>query len=275
MRLATIRTAAGHQAVRAEGGTVVPLDAADVGSLLARPGWEKVAADAAGTPIPAAGVDFAPVIPRPPKIFCVGLNYRQHIQEMGRELPRYPTLFAKFARCLIGPADDLVLPAVSQSADWEAELGVIIGRPARRASPGEALGAIAGYTVVNDVSMRDYQRRTTQWLQGKAFEASTPAGPWLVTPEEVGHAADLELRCLVDGEVMQSARTSDLVHGPAEIVSYISQFITLEPGDLIATGTPGGVGAARDPQLFLAPGQVLTTAIEGIGECRNLCREER
>ncbi|MQA12560.1 MAG: 2-hydroxyhepta-2,4-diene-1,7-dioate isomerase, partial [Pseudonocardiaceae bacterium] len=159
--------------------------------------------------------------------------------------------------------------------DWEVELGVVIGTPVRRASPQQADAAIAGYTVINDVSMRDWQRRTAQWLQGKAFEASTPVGPTLVTGDTLNNAADLELRCEVDGHVMQRSRTSDLLFTPADIVAYISQITTLLPGDLIATGTPGGVGAARDPQTFLQPHQVLRTTIEGIGECLNTCVAEK
>jgi len=193
---------------------------------------------------------------------------------MSRALPGYPTLFAKFASGLIGAHDDLVLPSVSNAVDWEVELGVVIGRQIRRATIEEARHAIAGFTVVNDISMRDWQRRTTQFLQGKAFDASTPVGPVLVTGDEIGDAADLEVRCEVDGVVMQRGRTSDLLFGPAAIVSYISQFATLCPGDLISTGTPGGVGAGRDPQVFLQPGQVLTTAIEGIGSCVNHCVAE-
>jgi acylpyruvate hydrolase len=213
-------------------------------------------------------------VPHPEKIFCVGLNYRGHILEMSRELPSYPTLFAKFASGLIGARDDLVLPSVSNAVDWEAELGVVIGRRIRRATFEQAREAIAGFTIVNDVSMRDWQARTTQYLQGKAFDASTPVGPVLVTGEEIGNAADLEVRCELDGVVMQRGRTSDLLFGPAAVVSYISQFATLCPGDLISTGTPGGVGAGRDPQVFLEPGQVLTTAIEGIGSCVNRCVPE-
>jgi len=163
---------------------------------------------------------------------------------------------------------------VSEKVDWEVELGVIIGRPVYRATPAEAEAAIAGYTVVNDVSMRDWQRRTSQFLQGKMFEHSTPAGPYLVTPEEAGNAADLEIRCEVDGMVMQRARTSDLLFGSAEIAAYASQVITLQPGDLIATGTPGGVGDARKPPVYLRPGNVLRTWIEGIGECVNHCVAE-
>jgi acylpyruvate hydrolase len=272
MRLATIRTDYGTTAARLEGDVLITLDAADVGEMLAAadgegPGrtWEEKVV------VPVAEADFAPVVPRPGKVICVGLNYRAHITETGRELPAYPTLFAKFADSLLGPRDDLVIPAVSERVDWEVELGVVIGRPIYRATPEEAAAAIAGYTVVNDVSMRDWQRRTLQWLAGKMFERSTPAGPYLVTPDEVGNAADLEVRCEVDGVVMQQSRTSDLLFTPADIAAYASQAITLRPGDLIATGTPGGVGDARKPPVYLRPGNVLRTWIEGLGECVNHC----
>jgi len=244
-----------------------------VGELLAAGGGGRPREGAA--PVPAAGADFAPVVPRPGKIICVGLNYRAHILETGRELPEYPTLFAKFADTLTGARDDLVLPSVSEKVDWEVELGVIIGRPVYRASADEAEAGIAGYTVVNDVSMRDWQRRTLQWLQGKMFERSTPTGPYLVTADEVGTAPDLEVRCEVDDVVMQQSRTSDLLFGAAEIVAYASQAVTLRPGDLIATGTPGGVGNARKPPVYLRPGNVLRTWIEGLGECVNRCVAEK
>jgi acylpyruvate hydrolase len=242
-----------------------------VGELLSRGGEGPGLAREGARPVPVAEADFAPVVPRPGKIICVGLNYRSHILETGRELPEYPTLFAKFAETLTGPHDDIVIPSVSERVDWEVELGVVIGRPVYRATPAEAKGAIAGYTVVNDVSMRDWQRRTLQWLQGKMFERSTPAGPYLVTPGDVDDAADLEVRCEVDGAVMQQSRTSDLLFSPAEIVSYASQAITLRPGDLIATGTCGGVGDARKPPVYLQPGNVLRTWVEGLGECLNHC----
>ena len=273
MRLATIRTEYGTTAARLDGDVLVPLEAADVGELLAVGGGGRPRQGAA--PVPAAGADFAPVVPRPGKIICVGLNYRAHILETGRELPEYPTLFAKFADTLTGARDDLVLPSVSEKVDWEVELGVIIGRPVYRASVDEAEAGIAGYTVVNDVSMRDWQRRTLQWLQGKMFERSTPTGPYLVTADEVGTAPDLEVRCEVDDVVMQQSRTSDLLFGAAEIVAYASQAVTLRPGDLIATGTPGGVGNARKPPVYLRPGNVLRTWIEGLGECVNRCVAEK
>jgi len=275
MRFATVRTDQGTTAARLDGDMLVPLDAADVGEMLAAGGEGAGQPRKGARPVPVAEADFAPVVTRPGKVLCVGLNYRSHILETGRELPEYPTLFAKFAETLTGPRDDLVLPSVSERVDWEVELGVIIGRPVYRATPEEAKGAIAGYTVINDVSMRDWQRRTLQWLQGKMFEHTTPAGPYLVTPGDVADAADLEVRCEVDGAVVQQSRTSDLLFGPAEIVSYASQAITLRPGDLIATGTCGGVGDARKPPVYLRPGNVLRTWIEGLGECLNHCVAEK
>ena len=271
MRFATIRAGGGTTAARLEGDALVPLAASDVGELLAR-GNPAAAAERPGAgPVPASEASFAPVVTRPSKVLCVGLNYRAHILETGRELPEYPTLFAKFADTLLGAHDDLVLPAVSERVDWDVELGVVIGRPIHRASRDEAAAAIAGYTVTNDVSMRDWQRRTLQWLQGKAFERTTPAGPYLVTGDELGDAADLEIRCEVDGAVMQQSRTSDLLFGPADIAAYASQIITLQPGDLLLTGTPGGVGDARTPPVYLQPGQTLRSVVEGVGECVNQC----
>jgi acylpyruvate hydrolase len=273
MRFATIRTSDGTTAARLDGDVLIPLAASDVSELLAAGG---TAPDRPGAePVPAATADFAPVVPRPQKIICAGLNYRTHIAETGREMPEYPTLFAKFADTLMGANDDLVLPAVSERVDWEVELAVIVGRPVYRASTEQASAAIAGYTVLNDVSMRDWQRRTLQWLQGKMFEHTTPVGPYLVTPDEVDDARDLEIRCEVDGEVMQASRTSDLMFNSAEIIAYASQAITLRPGDLLATGTTGGVGDARKPPVYLRPGNVLRTYIEGLGECVNQCVAEK
>jgi acylpyruvate hydrolase len=276
MRFATIRNPEGTTAARLDGDMLIPLAAADVGELLA--------AGAAGTavperpgdnPVPAGVASYAPVVPRPSKIICVGLNYREHILETGRELPEYPTLFAKFADTLMGARDELRLPALSDRIDWEVELAVIIGRPVYRASRDEAAAAIAGYAVSNDVSVRDWQRRTVQWLQGKAFQHTTPVGPFLVTGDEVGDAADLDIRCEVDGVVRQQSRTSDLLFKPADIAAYASQVITLQPGDLLLTGTPGGVGNARKPPVYLRPGQTMRSVIEGLGECVNRCAPEQ
>jgi len=269
MRLATTRRPDGStHAARVTGDVASGLPTTDVGALLALPDWQQRASPADGPEVRLAGLDVAPVVPRPEKILCVGLNYRQHILEMGRELPEHPTVFAKFARSLTGPYDPLELPAESGQVDWEAELAVIVGTPLRRADVDEAHAAIAGYAVLNDVTVRDYQYRTTQWLQGKCWEAMTPLGPWLVTPDEFDPSTAM-LVCEVDGEVVQQARTADLVFEPARLLSYLSTLITLVPGDVVATGTPGGVGHACKPARYLSPGQVLVTRIDGLGECRN------
>jgi acylpyruvate hydrolase len=189
---------------------------------------------------------------------------------MGRELPEYPTLFAKYAVALTGPQDQIELPPVSAQVDWEVELALVIGKAGRSISPSRALDHVAGWTVINDVSMRDYQMRTTQFLSGKTFERCTPLGPALVTRDEVSEdGLDLGVRCLVDGEVMQDSNTSDLIFRPAEIVAYLSEIFTLEPGDVVATGTPDGVAAARQPPPWLRAGQVVRTVVDGIGELCN------
>lgn len=272
MRLATIRTADGTRAVRVDEIEAVDLGHPDLGPLLRRPDWAAEAAAADGRRHPVADLDYAVPVTSPDKIICVGLNYRQHILEMGRELPAHPTLFAKYTGSLVGAHDDITLPAVSAAMDWEAELGVVVGRPLRNASAEESRAAIAGYTVINDVTARDYQYRSAQWLQGKTFEATTPVGPWLVTADG---EPSFELSCAVDGEVVQRASTADLVFPPADLLAYVSKIITLLPGDIIATGTPGGVGHARKPPRYLADQAVLTTTITGVGECRNLCRSAK
>ena len=275
MRLATIRLPGRTRAMRIEADHAVELPFSDVGQLLREPGWRTAAAEAGGPVHALDGLDYAAVVPHPDKIVCVGLNYRNHILEMGRELPGHPTLFAKYSAALIGAYDDIVLPAESAAMDWEAELGVIVGTPIRRAGREEAAAAIAGFTVVNDVTARDWQYRTQQWLQGKTFEATTPAGPWLTTSEDGAGSFSAPLTCEVDGEQVQGADTADLVFDPAGLLAYISTIFTLLPGDLIATGTPGGVGHARKPPRYLADGLVMVTRIGGLGECRNRCVTEK
>ncbi|HET6269108.1 MAG TPA: fumarylacetoacetate hydrolase family protein [Arthrobacter sp.] len=279
MRLLTLRTGTGTGtgqntvAVRQDGGTLTEIEGfADVGELLNTAGWEATARAAAGATHPADGADLDAVVPAPGKIICVGHNYRNHIKEMGRDVPEYPTLFAKYAESLIGPYDDLALPQESDAVDWEAELAVVIGKSGRRISEADAADHIAGYSVLNDVSMRDYQFRTLQWLQGKTWEKSTPFGPALVTKDEF--SAGPLMTSEVDGESMQQTPTSDLVFTPEFLVGYISTIITLNPGDVIATGTPGGVGHARDPKRYLQEGQVLVTSIEGLGQLKNLVVKE-
>lgn len=274
MRLVTIRTAGGTRAGRVEGDQIIELDATDVGALLA--GGEaamRSAASADGPRHDYATADLAPLIPNPPKIICVGQNYMAHIAEMGSQPPDYPTLFAKYTRALVGPRDDIVLPKVSDNIDWEVELAIVIGKEARHVSGDAAMDAVAGWTILNDVSVRDFQRRTQQFLQGKTFEKSTPLGPMLVTRDEID-ASDLRLTTEVDGQIMQDSSTADLLFKPVDIVSYISQIISLEPGDVIATGTPSGVGAGRKPPVWLKPGQTMITRVQGLGEQVNRCVKE-
>lgn len=272
MRLATIRLGRGTRAARVEDDSLFLLEAPDAAAAIAE-GLTSATGKRAATPFSDA--DLAPLVPAPRKIVCLGMNYAGHIAELGRDAPGSPTLFAKFAVALVGGRDDIMLPLASRQVDWEAELAFVIGRTARHVDESEALDVIAGFTVMNDVSVRDWQWRTPQWLQGKTFDRTTPLGPVLVTGDEIDHARDLAITCTVDGEVRQSARTSELVFGPAEIVAYLSGIMTLEPGDVVATGTPAGVGAGRDPQVFLDHGQVVETTVERIGTMVNRCVRER
>ncbi len=270
MKLATIRTEAGTRAVRVDGDTLVDLGAADLGEFLARDDWAEAAASASGQTYPAADARYATLVPQPSKVVCVGLNYKTHITELGRPLPEWPTLFTKFNDTLLGAHDPIARPAETDQFDWEGELGIVIGRPVRRVTGAEAEAAIAGFTVVNDITCRDWQFRTREWTQGKNWDATTPVGPWLVTPDEVGGVApELRLRTIVNGEVMQDDNTGDLLFGPADLVAYISTMIRLNPGDLIVSGTPGGVGHAKKPPVYLTAGDVVEVVIDGIGSVRN------
>jgi acylpyruvate hydrolase len=274
MRLASVTVDSIPYAARVQDGTYVLLPSDNVGALLAEPDWQTLAAGD-GKRVDADRAALVTLVPQPNKIICLGLNYASHIAEMGRPTPEYPTLFAKYDGALIGPTDDVALPEISDKVDWEAELGVVIGARGRHVSTATALDLVAGYTVVNDVTVRDWQHRTREFLSGKTFEATTPVGPHLVTPDEVPPgAAGLKIRCEVDGEVMQQSNTDDLLFTVSDTIAYVSTIITLQPGDLIAMGTPGGVGAGRDPQVFLQDGQTLVTSIEGIGQLRNRCRRE-
>lgn len=261
MRLATIRRPDGATtAAREVDGGWAPLPAADLSA------WY-----AAGSPTPAGSADTAWAdavavlpLPAPGKVICCGLNYADHIAETGRERPTHPTLFAKYADTLVGPTDDVVLPA-GLEIDWEAELAVVVGREIRGADRTQAASAIAGYTVANDVSIRDWQRRTLQWFQGKAWDRSTPVGPVVVTPDELDPTAGLAVACRVNGEETQRGDTAQLVFDAADLLAYISTFTVLRPGDLVLTGTPGGVGMGMTPPRFLGDGDVVETEIAGIG----------
>jgi acylpyruvate hydrolase len=216
--------------------------------------------------LPLGEVTLRPVIPRPGKIVCVGLNYRAHVEEGVFEEPDYPVLFTKFADSLVGAGEPVVLPPESSAADFEAELAFVIGRPVRRAG---TLDAVAGYTLANDVTMRDYQYRTHQWLQGKAWARSTPLGPYLVTPDEVGDPHALDITLDLNGERMQAGNTSRFIFDVPTLIATISEFVPLAPGDVVLTGTPSGVGYRRDPKVLLEDGDRMVVEIERVGRLEN------
>lgn len=270
MRLATVAGPDGTTAAMLDGAQWRALPATDLSALFAGDAFDPAgSADQAGEVV----ADAVPVLPlpRPGKIVCCGLNYGEHIAETGRERPRFPTLFAKFADTLTGPTDDLHLDAAADW-DWEAELAVVVGRTLHRADRATAAAGIGGFTVANDLSARDWQRRTLQWLQGKAWDATTPIGPVVVTPDEIDPTAGLAITCRVNGEQVQQDDTATLVFDAADLLAYVSTFTVLRPGDLILTGTPGGVGMARTPARFLADGDLLETEIESVGVLRNTVR---
>jgi 2-keto-4-pentenoate hydratase/2-oxohepta-3-ene-1,7-dioic acid hydratase in catechol pathway len=208
------------------------------------------------------------LISTPQKIVCVGLNYRDHAEEQGTALPDRPLLFAKWPNTLIGPGEPIRIPAISQNVDYEAELGVVIGRRASGVAVDDALGFVEGYVVANDVSGRDLQFSDGQWVRGKSLDTFLPVGD-LVPASEIADVQSLRVRAVLNGEVMQDSNTSNMIFGVAEIVSFVSQAITLEPGDLIITGTPAGVGAFRKPPVWMKPGDEITIEIDGIGSITN------
>ena len=225
-----------------------------------------------GPVLPLGAVQLRAPILRPGKVICIGLNYRDHARESGQPLPEEPVLFAKFANSVVGSGEAILIPAATEKVDYEAELCAVMGRRTYQVTVDEALTYVAGYTCANDVSARDLQFRTGQWTRGKTVDTFLPVGPWLVTPDEVGDPQDLDMRCLVNGQVMQESNTRQMVFGVAQLVSFISQTMTLEPGDLIATGTPSGVGYARKPPVYLHPGDTVTVEIERIGALVNPVR---
>jgi 2-keto-4-pentenoate hydratase/2-oxohepta-3-ene-1,7-dioic acid hydratase in catechol pathway len=211
-------------------------------------------------------------IERPQKIICVGLNYSDHAEEQGVDLPERPLLFAKWPNTLIGPGEPIVIPSITERVDYEAELGIVMGSRVRGVSVENALETVAGYVCVNDVSGRDLQFADGQWVRGKSLDTFCPVGPALVPASEIADPQALGIRAILNGEVMQNSTTANMVFGVAEIIAFVSQAITLEPGDLIATGTPAGVGVFRDPPVLLQPGDEITIEIDGIGALTNPVR---
>ncbi|QNE89245.1 fumarylacetoacetate hydrolase family protein [Corynebacterium incognita] len=299
MKLATIRTDERSDAVATAAAVITePIDFAathpasgealgsailipgvtDVGELLQYPDWRDVAESAtvgvaAARSIKFGRKDLAPVVPRPEKIICTGLNYAKHVREMGRDFPDHPTLFIKFADALTGPFDDVDLPPFAQAQpDYEGELAVVIGQRAHQVSAAEALDYAAGYAIMNDYTLRDFQRRTTQFHQGKSFYRTAGFGPWLTTSDEWAPGNKASLITTVDGEVRQHDNTDNLIFSVAKLIEFCSHLYPLNPGDVIATGTPEGVGFAREPQAFLRNGQPTRITIEGLGQIENVTR---
>ncbi|MET9255152.1 fumarylacetoacetate hydrolase family protein [Streptomyces sp. NPDC003717] len=279
MKIARIRHQGRVSAARIEGGTAHPVVAEDdrfmadaVRDLIADgTAHEVLAADVPGVPL--AEVELLSPLAAPQKIVCIGLNYADHIRETGLDTPEVPLAFVKTAHCLTGPTDPIRVPrGATEQLDWEAELAVVIGRPAREVPVERAMEHVFGYTVANDVSARDAQFSDGQWFRGKNFDDFCPLGPWLVTSDEVPDPQALAIAARVNGTTVQDSSTKEMIFGVAETVSYLSRYLTLNPGDVIATGTPHGVGMGRTPQLWLTDGDVVEIEVEGVGALRNTVR---
>ena len=221
-----------------------------------------------------AAVKLLAPIPRPPKFSCVGMNYRDHAREAGVDIPSIPTIFSKFSNVVIGPGAPIVLPKNSTRPDYEAEFAFVIGPGGRHIPAARAMDHVFGYTIVNDVSARDHQTTTSQWLISKSFDTFAPMGPWIVTRDEIADPHALDLTLEIGGQILQHSNTRELVFGIPALIEYISSVVTLEPGDIVATGTPAGVGFARKPPRYLQPGDEVVIRIQDIGELRNPVQEE-
>lgn len=256
----------GDRVTVAFGADLADLDRHIAAGTLAEAGAKA----AAGEVVDEASLSFLPPVARPSKIVCMGLNYRDHAEESGLGIPDFPVLFARFPSSLIGHGAPIILPKVSSQLDWEAELVVVLSKGGKNIPEAEALAHVAGYSVFNDASIRDYQLRTPQWTAGKNFDDTGAFGPWLVTPEEVpAGAAGLKIECRVNGEVMQSSNTDNLIFDVAGTIALLSSFMTLEAGDVLVMGTPGGVGVARNPQVWMKAGDLCEVEIEGVGLLSN------
>jgi acylpyruvate hydrolase len=268
MRLVTVETADGQRAGVLRDGRVFEVAAGDGGvqGLLGR--LDSV--EPLGDGVPLEEASLLPPIVRPGKILCIGLNYRAHAEEGGREAPDTPTFFAKFATSLRAAGATVELPAWSARMDYEAEVAFVIGDRCKDVPAARALEHVAGYTLLNDLSARDYQFKTPQWMPGKSFDGSAPCGPALVTPDEAGAHDAIGIALDLNGERMQESSTADLIHSIPELVEYLSMLMTLEPGDIVATGTPAGVGSLRDPHVWLKPGDEVVVSSPQLGELRTV-----
>jgi 2-keto-4-pentenoate hydratase/2-oxohepta-3-ene-1,7-dioic acid hydratase in catechol pathway len=238
----------------------------------AQPRVEELAAKGEGQPL--SSVKLMAPVPKPNKLICIGLNYREHAIESNMAIPEVPTVFSKFATAIVGPEDSVVLPSITQQPDYEAEFAFIVGKGGRNIPESEWRNHVFGYTIVNDVSARDLQLRVSQWLMGKSFDTFAPMGPAITTADEIADPHTLDIRMTINGEVLQNSNTSELIFNLPALVAYLSSVFTLEPGDVVATGTPSGVGMGRNPKRWLRPGDEMTVFVQGLGELRNRCVAE-
>lgn len=257
----------------ASGGQIIPLSGAGFSSVVSliaggAPALEKAAAVTVPL-LPLDSVKLLAPIPRPPKIICVGLNYRDHAIESNMAIPSVPTIFCKFPTSVIGPGDNIVLPKKSKQPDYEAEFAFVIGNGGRNIPAADWRNHVFGYMNVNDVSARDIQLATSQWMMGKTFDAFCPMGPYLVTADEIPDPHNLDISLAIHGDVLQHSNTKHLIFRIPDLIEYLSSVFTLEPGDVISTGTPAGVGFARKPPRYLRPGDDVVVKVEGLGELRN------
>ncbi len=282
-RVLDLTAAAGHKTLHLPGtlsqaADVAPLWQPDTREALAavhrdiaargiRPEWEPFCVE-------LESCSWLPPVHRPEKIICIGLNYRDHAAESGMELPKEPVFFNKYNNALTGASGPVILPSNSAQVDYEGELAVIIGRTAKRVTRDAAMVHVGGYTILHDVSARDWQFRTGQWVSGKTFDTFAPCGPFLVTPEEIPDPHTLDIKLSLNGSVMQNSNTRNLIFGVPFLVSYLSQIFTLQPGDIISTGTPPGVGFARKPQVFLRDGDKVEISVQNIGVMGHRCIAE-
>ena len=283
MRLVTFQHEGFAQPGVLSGGDVVGLKGAGFPTLLsvveagpgARPRVDQwVAKPPADAVVSLSKVRLLAPLPRPPKIICVGLNYRDHAIESKMEIPKVPTIFSKYATSVIGPGDEIVLPKLSAKPDYEAEFAFVIGKGGRHIPKDRWRDHVFGYTNFNDVSARDYQMATTQWMMGKTFDTFAPMGPAIVTADEIPDPHALDIQMIITGEVLQNSNTSQLIFRIPELIEYLSGVFTLEPGDVVSTGTPSGVGFSRNPPRWLRAGDDVVVRISGLGELRNPVRAE-
>ena len=251
-----------------EGFTTL-LDLIRIGPLAYTQAEKLLASPPSGTTHALDQVRLLAPIPKPGKIICVGLNYLDHAKETGAEIPKVPTIFNKFSTAVIGPGDNVVLPRVSKAPDYEAEFAFVLGSGGRNIAASDWADHIFGYTILNDVTARDYQRATTQWLMGKTFDTFAPIGPWIVTRDEIADPHDLDIQLEIGGEILQDSNTRELIFKIPDLIAFLSSVFTLEPGDIVSTGTPAGVGFARKPPRYLRAGEEMVVRIESIGELRN------